>query len=162
MSDSHDNLTLIDAAIRLFNEQEVEFVFHAGDICSPFAVKKLFFFDGGPLRAVFGNNDGEKEGIRNLFNQQDNAQIATYSLVETLADKRIIMQHGHIPFFLEALVQNQQYDLVITGHTHKTEIRTINRTLVVNPGTTAGYLAINATIIILETDTKSTQLVELE
>ena len=138
MSDSHDNLTLVDAAIQLFNDQHVEFVFHAGDFCSPFAVKKLFYFEGGPLRAVVGNNDGEKEGIRNLFSQQDTAQIVTYALVETLDDKRIIMQPGHIPYFLESLIHSQEYDVIITGHTHKTEIKTEGKTLVVNPGTAAG------------------------
>ena len=74
ISDSHDNLPLIRAALCAFADAGAEAIVHAGDIISPFAARELGYYNTGaglPLYAVYGNNDGEKkelpailEGIR--------------------------------------------------------------------------------------------------
>jgi putative phosphoesterase len=161
MSDSHDNLVYTDAAIGLFNAEKIELMFHGGDFCSPFVVKKLFYASC-PIRAVFGNNDGDKDIIRKLFVNEEKAEIENYALVESIGDKKIIIQHGHIPYFLDALIKSQQYDVIITGHTHKPEISTEGKSLVINPGTTAGYLAMNSTVVILDIETMKASIKELE
>jgi putative phosphoesterase len=61
MSDSHDNLKMVDMAVKIFLERGVQHVFHAGDIIAPFVVDSLKKLGRGvPVTAVFGNNDGEK------------------------------------------------------------------------------------------------------
>jgi len=66
MSDSHDNLIAINKAISLFNQVDCSLVIHAGDIIAPFAARELRKLKC-PVKAVFGNCDGEKEGLIKVF-----------------------------------------------------------------------------------------------
>jgi hypothetical protein len=66
VADSHDNLPLIDHAVRLLADLGAEVILHAGDIVSPFAAKK-FAESGIKVYAVYGNNDGEKEGLAKVL-----------------------------------------------------------------------------------------------
>ncbi|MEM3615578.1 MAG: metallophosphoesterase family protein, partial [Candidatus Methanomethylicia archaeon] len=38
ISDTHDRLQMIDEAVKRLNEENVEYVLHAGDYIAPFAV----------------------------------------------------------------------------------------------------------------------------
>jgi putative phosphoesterase len=66
MSDSHDNLPAIREAVQFFNEAKVELVIHAGDMISPFVAKEIKNLNA-EFKAVFGNNDGERDGLRHFF-----------------------------------------------------------------------------------------------
>ncbi|MEL7671087.1 YfcE family phosphodiesterase [Methanobacterium sp.] len=66
MSDSHDNLPAIREAVKFFNEAKVELVIHAGDMISPFAANEIKNLNA-EFKAVFGNNDGERDGLRHFF-----------------------------------------------------------------------------------------------
>ena len=50
MSDTHDNVPLIEKAVALFNDRKVGFVIHAGDYVAPFALIIILVF--GPKRFV--------------------------------------------------------------------------------------------------------------
>lgn len=151
--DTHDNLPLLDKALALFKREDCQILFHTGDFVAPFAVKKILGYDG-QVRAVLGNNDGEVEAIRVLFGQaKETAQLQTYSLAEVVGEKRIILHHGHIPFFQDALVKSQTFDLVVSGHTHRQEVYNEGRTLVVNPGTVSGYVSGESTVVVIDTET---------
>ena len=66
MSDSHDNLDAIKLAVELFNKLRCELVIHAGDFIAPFAAHELSKLNC-PVKAVFGNCDGEKKGLEKAF-----------------------------------------------------------------------------------------------
>ncbi len=66
MADSHDNREALKNAVRLFNDIECELVIHAGDFVAPFAAGELESLLC-PVKAVFGNCDGEKKGISNTI-----------------------------------------------------------------------------------------------
>lgn len=68
MSDSHDNIDAIRKAVKLFNTKEVDLTIHAGDLISPFTVIEFQKLDS-ELIAVYGNNDGEREGLKNAYNE---------------------------------------------------------------------------------------------
>ena len=57
MSDTHDRLQMIDAAVKKLNELDVELVYHAGDYIAPFVDSSLKNLKA-PLIGVLGNNDG--------------------------------------------------------------------------------------------------------
>ncbi|MEJ2243776.1 MAG: metallophosphoesterase [Candidatus Bathyarchaeota archaeon] len=57
ISDTHDNLPMIEAAVNKLNELNVELVYHAGDYIAPFVDSKLRNLKA-PLIGVLGNNDG--------------------------------------------------------------------------------------------------------
>jgi len=58
ISDSHDHLLAIRAALRKATEAGAEVLIHCGDLVAPFVISELKTF-GGPVHVVLGNNDGD-------------------------------------------------------------------------------------------------------
>ena len=65
LSDTHDNLVKLEKAVIFFNKNRVGFVFHAGDFVAPFTIAKLNELSC-EWAGVFGNNDGEREGLSRI------------------------------------------------------------------------------------------------
>ena len=87
MSDSHDNLPAIRRALARFEAEGAEAVIHAGDFVAPFSIKELLKFKGA-LYGCFGNNDGEKAGIRALW-----PAVAEPPCELQLGGRRILLTH---------------------------------------------------------------------
>ena len=68
MSDTHDRVPAIAELLRLMSEKGVSMVLHAGDYCSPFALKP-FQTANMAMAGVFGRNDGDPEGLRSAAAQ---------------------------------------------------------------------------------------------
>ena len=148
LSDSHDRLEAIKLAVARFNREGVQHVFHAGDIISPFTVPSF-----KPLKAklhiVWGNNDGDKMLLKEKFEAMK--AIVHGNFMDTELDgRRITMTHGTHGAITRALARCKEYDLVITGHTHKPEIKEESKTLIINPGATSGYLTQEKTVAIVD------------
>jgi len=156
ISDTHDHLEHIDQAARVFGEQAVDLVVHAGDFTSPPAVKAL---DGLKTAGVFGNNDGEKLGIARVF-QKIGGRIEGDFLKIQIDGEAIAVYHGTVPEITDALGRCGLYRAVVSGHTHKIEDRLEGKTRMLNPGSAHGFDK-RATIMIYDTDTDSVDLLEL-
>jgi len=127
IADTHDFLPNIEKAVSFFNSQKVEQVVHAGDIISPFTAK-TFGKLKCPMKAVFGNNDGDKSSLVKSF--EGIAEFHERYLTLELQDRRILVFHQ--PDFIESISRSRDYDVVIHGHTHK--MRVDNReALLINP-----------------------------
>jgi hypothetical protein len=61
LSDTHEDIRMIRKAVRLLLERAPALVIHCGDIISPPVLEQ---FKGLPMRLVFGNNDGERSGLK--------------------------------------------------------------------------------------------------
>lgn len=140
MSDSHDNLPAIMKAVSFFNEAEVDRVLHAGDLISPFVSKPLKHLNA-KLTMVFGNNDGERLGLSNVFQ----GQIFRGPHTVQIADKKILLMHE--PDNLDALIRSDQFDGIVYGHTHEVDIRK-GRCPVINPGECGGWVNGERTVAI--------------
>ena len=55
MSDTHDNLDAIRKAVKIFNNEDLDLVIHAGDLISPFTALEFRKLDP-ELVAIYGNN----------------------------------------------------------------------------------------------------------
>ena len=66
LSDTHDNLPLIDEAIKQLNKMNAELVLHARDYISPF-VTEHFNQLKARLIGEFGNNDGDRILLKKRF-----------------------------------------------------------------------------------------------
>jgi putative phosphoesterase len=66
LADTHDHLDRIRLAVALLNKRGAEGLLHLGDFVAPFALKEVLKFDG-PKWLIYGNNDGEKKGLKKLF-----------------------------------------------------------------------------------------------
>lgn len=156
MSDSHDHLKAIRAAVEVFNQSEVELVVHAGDLISPFTSKEFEKLQA-PLEAIFGNNDGERRGLRAAYAKL----CALEDFKELEVDgRKIAVIHGTNPVLVDALTKSRKYDLVIRGHTHQMEVAE-GETMVINPGETCGYVSGVKTVILLNTHDLSWETVQL-
>ena len=98
--------------MEFFNKRRVKIVLHAGDYVAPFVVrelKKLF----SPLIGVFGNNDGEKEGLKKVMGQIGEIHPAPFSLQQE--KRKILLLHE--PQEWDSL-EIDQYNLIVFGPTH--------------------------------------------
>ncbi len=153
LSDTHDRLPTIGQALKLFARQKVEALIHPGDFVAPFAVLPLLDFDG-PIHATYGNNDGERTGLKKLM-----PQLVDGPLHLELDGRRILVHHfvdGCDPADIE------RAEIIVTGHTHQVVNRFEGGKLFLNPGECCGWVNGRCTVAILDTDGPSAEIFELE
>lgn len=127
VTDTHDNKEAVLKAVDLFNSRDVSLTLHGGDYIAPFNARWMAALKS-PMIGVFGNNDGERFGLRALFESVGPIHRAPY-IVEHQARKILMM---HEPDEVDALAASGAYDVIFYGHTHEIDIRT-GQTLIVNP-----------------------------
>jgi hypothetical protein len=152
LSDTHDNLVAIAAAIRYFEEARVEAVLHAGDYVAPFALKRLL---QSRLRVygVFGNCDGERAGLAKLL-----PEITDGPRHLELGGKKVCLVHN------DKLLTHEHFeasDIIVCGHTHEPKVERKEGVLIVNPGECAGWLTGRGTVAVIDTDTLSADIEEV-
>ena len=156
ISDTHDNLPQIKKAVEIFNREKVELVLHAGDFVSPFTFLE-FKNINCPLKGVFGNNDGDKLYLQEKFKVIGELYPAPY--IVKINNKNVIMLHKEK--LIDALAESQKYDVIIYGHTHRTDLRKIGKTLIINPGECGGWLTGKSTIALLDLETLEAKIIDL-
>jgi putative phosphoesterase len=152
MSDTHDNMDKIEEAVKLFNDRNIEFLIHCGDIVSPFAAAPLKKLKCDYI-GVFGNNDGDHLMINKVAG---NKFFKAPKKLE-LEDKSFIIFHE--PFIFEDI--DEQIDFVLYGHTHKRDLRNKGKQLILNPGTVSGYLVQESTISVVDIFKKTVEFITL-
>jgi putative phosphoesterase len=156
MSDSHDNVDAIQKAVRFFNKAKCELVLHAGDFIAPFAARELKHLSC-PVKAVFGNCDGEKGGLEKVFVSL--GEIQEEPFVFSYAGSTLLLTHTQ--FANEKYIRSGKYAVVIYGHTHKPDVRISKGILVVNPGETGGWLTGKSTVVLLDPVSLEAEIVYL-
>jgi len=159
ISDSHDNIPMIEKSIKKLNELNVKIVLHAGDYIAPFAVAKYKSLNMN-LIGVYGNNDGDKALIKQKFNEIGK-EIRGYFAEIKINEFKIALLHGHEKELLNSLINSGAYDFIVHGHTHQVRIEKFGKTLVINPGEVCGYLSGKSTIGTLNVLTKEVKIIEL-
>ena len=159
VSDSHDCLPKIDRAVTILNSLEVDNVLHAGDYCAPFAA--LRFRELKPkMYGVFGNNDAEKNLLQTKFQQVGHelrGQFAGFNF----GGNKIALLHGDEPELLQAIIDSQVYDLVVSGHTHIISQSRNGKTIALNPGEICGYVSGRSTIATFETSAQHIKILDI-
>ncbi len=153
LSDSHDNLPAVAAAVEVFNEAGVSLVLHAGDLVAPFVSRPLKELKA-PFTAIFGNNDGDRLFLSRTFE----GQIHKGPLALTHEGKRILLMHE--PDNLDALADSGHFDAIIYGHTHDVDVRE-GKTLVVNPGECGGWVREKCTAALWDLESGGVEIVDL-
>jgi hypothetical protein len=154
LSDSHDDLGAIEAAVALFNAEGVVRVLHAGDIVSPFTFE-IFRELRAPLGGVYGNNDGD----RFLLRERSGGSLHAQPHFVTLDNLRGVIVHE--PTLVKSLARSADFDLVVYGHTHVPDVHREGTALVVNPGKAARLNKGRSTAVLLETSTMEARIVDL-
>jgi hypothetical protein len=153
LADTHDRLPMIDAALKLFAKRKVKALIHPGDFVAPFALKPIVAA-GLPLYATYGNNDGEREGLKGIHKPLQDGPL----FVE-LGGRKILIHH----FIDWCDTQDiRKADVVITGHTHEMFNKVKGGRLMLNPGECCGWVNDRCTVAILDTAGPSAEICELE
>jgi putative phosphoesterase len=153
MSDSHDRVPLIGAALECFGRRGITVAIHAGDIISPFAAKVLKQF-AGTLHVIYGNNDGEREGLRQLLPQIQDGPVRL-----ELGGRRVLVHH-----YMEWCDPQDvaASEIVIGGHNHQIVNEVRGGTLFLNPGECCGWLTGRCTVAVLDTAGLRADVVDLQ
>ena len=133
LSDTHDNVPAVEAAMDRFESAGVESVVHCGDFIAPPVVPHLDR-DGVPVHAVRGNNDGEREGLASAFEALKGGRLHGRFAELEFDGLEFAVLHGEQRPVIEALATSGEYEYVLRGHWHVRERRDVDGTTVLNPG----------------------------
>jgi hypothetical protein len=156
LSDTHDNLTRVREAVRLFNDAGCDLVIHAGDFVAPFAAEELRNLRA-PVKAVYGNCDGEKAGLAKVF--QGLGEIREAPLSFGHAGLRFLVCHLGPPVKRHAA--SRGYDVFVYGHTHRPLVESRDGVLIINPGEAGGWLRGKGTVALLDPDALTADIITL-
>jgi hypothetical protein len=152
LSDTHDNIPKIIKAVEFFNSKKVDFVFHAGDFVAPFTIDRMNGL-ACEWRGVFGNNDGEKNGLK----AKSKGRIRHPPLRIKLKGRNVALVHD-----IKSLdLAKDGSDIIIFGHTHKPEVVLRPRRLIVNPGECGGWLYGRSTIALVDSDSLRARIIKI-
>jgi uncharacterized protein len=174
ISDTHDDIENVQRAIEIFNAEGIEYVIHAGDYVFPGIIKEFEKLNA-KLIGVLGNNDGEKVHLLKNFLGIGGELKGELGEIE-LNGLEFGIYHGTAKEVKDLLVKSRKYDVLICGHTHKTELPAKQElgsngkrltTLVLNPGTAHKKIEsvsgafTEGGIIIFDTQTKEYRFIDL-
>ena len=112
IADTHDNLVAISNAVELFNGEGIELLIHAGDFIAPFTARSFKKLEA-PLVGVFGNNDGDKPLLKELYKETGVGELYEDPYEFELANKKMIVTHK--PLIVRPLAASGTYDVVVYG-----------------------------------------------
>lgn len=141
VSDSHDNLRLLEASIAEGKRRGAEAVLHCGDIVAPSTLKVTRQFDL-PIHVIHGNNTGDQFTLHRMADKSG-GQLRYYGQdagIEMGGRKIFIV---HYPHYAEAMAITGDWDMVCCGHDHIARVEWYDnikggKTVLVDPGTVAG------------------------
>jgi putative phosphoesterase len=160
ISDTHDNLPIIEKTIKKLNQERVDLVLHAGDYISPFVIPKFKSLNV-KLIGVFGNNDGDRTFLKKRFNEYPNCEIKGRFAAIDAEGFKIALFHGDEKDLLNSLIVCECLDAIVYGHAHTAEIRKKGKKLIINPGEICGYLSGKSTLALLETEKREARIIEI-
>jgi uncharacterized protein len=156
VSDTHSRLATAARAVSLLRERGVTTVLHCGDLEDASAVQP---FTGLDAHFVYGNCDGDRDGIRTAI---ANAGLKLYEPFGDLELEgvRLAFLHGDDGPLLRDLERSDHFDYLFYGHTHQAKEHRTGRTRVINPG--ALHRARPKTFLVLDLATGATESVIVE
>jgi len=152
ISDTHDNLNAVRAAVALFRKLRPELVVHCGDFVAQFTLAE-FRAMGLPLRGVFGNCDGDRPALKQRADEAGFSLVAGMDRFE-FGGRRFTVSH-------EPVAPPPDCDWYLHGHTHRLRHEP-GRPAIVNPGEASGWLFGRSTVALLDTDSGEVEFLDLK
>jgi len=151
LSDTHGRAETAAAAISLLRSRGAEFFIHCGDVGDESVLDQLA---GLSAAFVWGNTDWDRVPLKRYAEQLG---IACHGAMAdlTLGGKRIAVHHGDDSRTMRQILDEQQFDYLLHGHTHEKRLERIGRTLIINPG--ALHRAREKTAALLDTNNDHVQ-----
>ncbi|WP_456379689.1 metallophosphoesterase family protein [Thiolapillus sp.] len=158
LSDSHDHIPLLEAAVRDARALGAKAVLHCGDVVAPSTLHCLEQFQL-PVHIIHGNNTGDLYALTRLSHEPGG--VLRYHGMDAgieLGGKRIFLVH--YPHYARAMAATGDWDLVCCGHSHQADIEWLphvksGKAALVNPGTVGGVGQARATWVLGDLQTMS-------
>jgi putative phosphoesterase len=154
LSDSHDHLHAIRAAVRKAQEAGAEAIIHCGDLVAPFVISELKTFE---VHVVFGNNDGD---VFLLSRLAAGSNVTLYGVVATLEVGSRKLLATHDPPTAEAYAETGRYDAVFYGHLHLSGETKVGETLLFGAGELMGFKE-KPSFALYDTETNTAERISL-
>jgi putative phosphoesterase len=144
VSNSDGRADAVADALGVFAASGVETVVHLGDVGGRHVLDALA---AAPAEVAFVWGDRDKDRMV-LLRHAHKLGLLCWGLFGDLehGGKRIAVLHGDDKKILKHLLDEQQYDYVLTGHEMSVEERTVGRTRVINPGPLHGAASRSAAV----------------
>jgi len=165
LSDSHDHISLLDAAVSEAKGFGAEAVLHCGDVVAPSTLHRLERY-ALPVHVIHGNNTGDMYTLGRLAaDPKSCVQYHGMDATIELGERRIFLVH--YPHYARAMAMTGDWDIVCCGHSHAPKQEWVANmkgaeTLLLNPGTVGGVGQAPATYLLGALETMEFQLHELD
>ncbi len=157
ISDTHDDLQNLLAALDLLRAEDINTVLHCGDLCGPSVVEALSGFDVWIAR---GNMDHHPELDQTVSDILGKGRLAESHRL-TLNGRSALLIHGHREAELRRLIRAGEHAYVFHGHTHRRRNETIGPTRVINPGALGGMRWQQRSFCILDVKVNAVTFIEI-
>jgi putative phosphoesterase len=148
LSDTHNQVGNLLAALRVFRAEGVTRLIHCGDMANTFTAGQMSGFD---VIYVNGNSDESAEAVNHILwtlNPANETPGKQYT--GKIEGVRIAATHSDMPQRLESLIKSRRYAYVFHGHTHRARDEFIGKTRVINPGALGGARYEPRTVCVLD------------
>jgi putative phosphoesterase len=155
LSDTHDRIDNTIAALGLLTQAGAEFLIHCGDVGGEHIIDQLA---GHRCALVWGNNDWDRRGLTQYAEALGIQVLQNFGEL-TLDGKQFAITHGDDPKLVRAIIQRQQHDYLLLGHSHVKHDQRYGRIRLINPG--ALHRAAEKSVAILDTSNDSLRFLGL-
>lgn len=147
LSDTHDRTDPLIAALRQLGSRGAAYYIHCGDVGG---ARVLDQFAGLPVTFVWGNNDWDVADLE-AYAKSLGLSCGGRQAELNLGGKSFAITHGDNPALCRKILEAEQTDYLLQGHTHVFSDTRAGRTRLINPG--ALYRAHFKTVALLDTET---------
>jgi putative phosphoesterase len=145
LSDTHDRLDATIAGIAALKKAGAEHYLHCGDVGGEQILDQLA---GLPAAFVWGNTDWDRMALQR-YAADLGIQCFGGTGELTLGGKRFALTHGDDTRVVRRILDGQQHDYLLLGHSHVKADERVGRVRVINPG--ALHRAREKTVATLDT-----------
>lgn len=157
ISDTHEHLDNIEKAKKIFTLRGAEPVIHLGDYCAGPSVRAM---KGMKVIGILGNNDGDVLRLEKNFREIGGDFRWDFCVLE-FDGLKIACYHGTVLEITRALIDCGTYDVVLSGHTHRSSIEQCGKTLAINPGSAHGFEEEVPMIAVFDTKTRKAEILSI-
>jgi len=155
LSDTHSRYQIVQKALDLLKQENIDLVLHCGDIED---IETVHLFRGFTTHFVFGNCDWDKPALRQAI-ADTGAKLHEHFGNLEVEGVKIAWTHGDDKRLLADLENSGYWDFLFYGHTHHAEQHQAGATTVSNPG--ALHRARPKTFLILDLATRRLTAMEV-
>lgn len=158
VSDTHSGDEIFKRVLEYFRRVNVDLIIHCGDWASSDMVELC---KGFSVMSVFGNCDYGHKDLK-VAGESAGVEFHVPFLDVEFDGVRIAATHGDDHLLLRKLIGRNKYDFVFSGHTHRSVIDKIGKTVHLCPGSPSKPRDGVFSVALVDLKTKKSEIVDLK